>query len=165
MHFLKLMAPSHYLNQHWFRFYGIVFTWRQFVMKFSKISILKKCMKFSHSRFPPQLPAANARSHWGLERHMMPHWTGSISSDLGHDLSPVQCEAITWNNAEQLSVSSLGTNFCEIWSICFKRSSAKCHFVLSSMRYTSLFYSLFSFNPLWPSDAIWQHKSGQHWLR
>ena len=40
----------------------------------------------------------------------------SASIDLSNDLSPVRRQAITWTNADILSIGTLGTNFSEIQS-------------------------------------------------
>ena len=46
----------------------------------------------------------------------MPHIYASVnwvSTGLGNGLSPVRCQAITWTNADLLSIEPLGTNFSE----------------------------------------------------
>ena len=45
----------------------------------------------------------------------------------GNGLSPVQHQAITWTNADLLSVGLLGTNFSEIWIVILSFSVQKIH--------------------------------------
>ena len=55
-----------------------------------------------------------------------------VNTGSGNDLSPVRCQAITWNNAGLLSIGPLGTNFCETrikiekFLLMKNLSSAKC---------------------------------------
>ena len=38
-----------------------------------------------------------------------------VTTDSGNSLSPVRRQAITWTNADVLSIEPLGINFSEIW--------------------------------------------------
>ena len=41
-----------------------------------------------------------------------------VSIGSGNGLSPIRCQAITWTNADLLSIGPLGTNFSDIWIKC-----------------------------------------------
>ena len=54
-----------------------------------------------------------------------------VSIGSGNALSPVGCQAITWTNADLLSIVPLGMNFSEIWIEIQSFSFAKMHLKIS----------------------------------
>ena len=92
-------ATSHYPSQCWARFMSpYSFTRPQYVN--------------------PSLPNVTYMCQWTL-------WELRTSS--GNGLSPVWRQAITWTNADLLSIRPLGTNFSEIWIKIQKFSFTKIH--------------------------------------
>ena len=59
----------------------------------------------------PYFSKTRTLTHLPLVQHIWMNWV-SIGSD--NDLLPVRHQAITWTNAELLSIRPLGTNFSEI---------------------------------------------------
>ena len=72
-------------------------------------------------------------THLPLVPHICVRELGSISSDNG--LSPVQRQAITWTNADLLSIGLLGANFSEIWIQIQSSSFMKRHMKMSSAKW------------------------------
>ena len=63
------------------------------------------------------------------------NWVSIIS---GNDLSPVRRQAITWNNADLLSIGPLGTNFGEIWIKIRSFQFMKMHMKMSSAKMAAI---------------------------
>ena len=109
-------------------------------------------MQFAYTETRPRLTVVVAYGLVPIWRHSLTHlpqcriyaslnWV-SIGSDNG--MSPVRRQAITWTNADLLSIGLLGTYFSEIWigilSFSFKKmqlkmSSAKIAAILSTGRW------------------------------
>ena len=63
-----------------------------------------------------------------------------VSISSGNGLSPVRCQAITWTNADLLSIGPLGTNFSEIQIEIENISFMKMHVKMSSSKWRTFCY-------------------------
>ena len=88
----------------------------------------------------------------------------------GNGLSPVPCQAITWNNADLLSIGPLGTNFSEIWPKIQNFSFIKMYLKMSSAKWRPFCPGRDELN-LWLSKVLANDRRRyicnifSHWLR
>ena len=79
-----------------------------------------------------------------------------VSIGSGNDLSPVQCQIITWTNADLLSIGSLQTDLSEIWTEIQNFSCIKIHLKMSSGKWW----------PFWPrEDKLTSYMIGQYFSK
>ena len=114
-----LMAPSHYLNQCWPIIHGVL--WH------SPSSNFTENVPDNNLGLQPHIPGANGLTHLPqCHIYASVNW---VSIGSGNGLPPKMRQAITWTNANLLSIGLLGTNFSENWikivSFSFKKMRLK----------------------------------------
>ena len=86
---------------------------------------------WAHKIFVISSPPSAAHMHW---------WTGSALVQIGSGMLPVPCQAITWTNADVLSIGAMETDRNEIQIEIKKVSFMKIHMKMLSVKWQP-FYS------------------------
>ena len=97
-------------------------------------------------------------THWGRVMHICVSKLTIIGSDNG--LLPGWRQAIIWTNAGILLIEPLGINFNEIAIKIHAFSFKNIHLKMASGKWHPFCLCLNVLTHLWPTDAIWRHRSG-----
>ena len=100
-------------------------------------------------------------TNWGRVTHICIRKLTIIGSHNG--LSPDRRQAIIWTNAGILLISTLGTNFSEIFSKIHKSSFKKIHLKLSSVKWRPSWHSLNGLSPIYHFHSCTKYFRGQHY--
>ena len=99
---------------------------------------VNKTLWTSHKNSAPNgnwLSMLKHLTHLPLVPHNMRQWTGSALVKVMAQLSPVRRQAITWTNADLLSIGPLGTTCSENWIEILIFSFKKMRLKLSSAKW------------------------------
>ena len=138
--FVAWLAPSHYLNQCWNIVNGTLRNKLQWNLKQnSYIFIHENAFEnviYEMGAISSRPQCVNVFSVLVMDTYASVKW---VITGSGNGLLPVQCQAITWTNADLLSFGPLERNFSEIWLKICNFSIMKMHLKMPSAKW-----------PFWP---------------